>query len=136
MTKKEILALIDREIAGQGTNVDGGGALAQVLKGIINNIPESPILEIGYVPDEGYQEQTKAQVAEILGITEQDVDDLFNGKYCAAYLKGEPTMFFSIMGSVDQIFFVNTSREDAGTVGWFFGIQLRSVDNNYDIIYI
>lgn len=40
MTKDEILALIDSAIAGQGTNVDGGGQLATILKGIVNAIPE------------------------------------------------------------------------------------------------
>lgn len=40
MTKEEIKALINAKIAGQGTNVDGGGALATVLNEIIDAIPE------------------------------------------------------------------------------------------------
>ena len=34
MTKEQILALIDAKIAGQGTNVDAGGALAEILSAI------------------------------------------------------------------------------------------------------
>ena len=40
MTKEEIKTLINTKIAGQGTNVDGGGALATVLNEIIDAIPE------------------------------------------------------------------------------------------------
>lgn len=40
MTKEEIKTLIDTKIAGQGTNVDGGGALATILNGIVDAMPE------------------------------------------------------------------------------------------------
>ena len=44
MTKEEILAMISEKIAGQGTNVDGGGALNDILKGIVGLIPEKDSL--------------------------------------------------------------------------------------------
>lgn len=34
--------MISEKIAGQGTNVDGGGALNDILKGIVGLIPEPP----------------------------------------------------------------------------------------------
>lgn len=34
MTKEQIFALIDAKIAGQGTNVDAGGALVEILSAI------------------------------------------------------------------------------------------------------
>lgn len=40
MTKEEIKALIDGKIAGQGTNIDGGGALATILNSIVDALPE------------------------------------------------------------------------------------------------
>lgn len=40
MTKQEIKDLIAAKIAGQGSQVDSGGALDKVLNGIIDNIPE------------------------------------------------------------------------------------------------
>ena len=41
MTKDEIKALISAKVAGQGDQVDAGGALADILNGIIDAIPES-----------------------------------------------------------------------------------------------
>lgn len=40
MTKEEIKALIATAIAGQGTNVDGGGQLPNILNAIVDAIPE------------------------------------------------------------------------------------------------
>lgn len=39
MTKQEIKALIEKGIAGQGTNVDGGGYLSKILDAIVDAIP-------------------------------------------------------------------------------------------------
>lgn len=45
MTKQEIKEAIAKGIAGQGTNVDGGGYLPKILDAIVDAIPEgaSPI---------------------------------------------------------------------------------------------
>lgn len=40
MTKEEIKAAIAEGIAGQGTNVDGGGYLPKILNAIVDAIPE------------------------------------------------------------------------------------------------
>lgn len=47
MNKQEILAAIEKGIAGQGTNVDGGGYLPKILSAIVELIPDAPdVLEI------------------------------------------------------------------------------------------
>lgn len=40
MQKQEIAAIIAAKIAGQGTNVDAGSALPEILNGILDLIPE------------------------------------------------------------------------------------------------
>ena len=42
MTKEEIKAAIAKGIAGQGTNVDGGGYLPKILDAIVDAIPDAP----------------------------------------------------------------------------------------------
>lgn len=65
MTKDEIRALISAKVAGQGDQVDAGGALAQILDGIVDAIPEPvsvpdwvagvPVIEgIGQISEEDY----------------------------------------------------------------------------------
>ena len=45
MTKEEIKAAIAKGIAGQGTNVDGGGYLPKILDAIVDAIPStSPLV--------------------------------------------------------------------------------------------
>lgn len=61
MEKTEILALIDKAIKGQGTNVDAGGALATILEAIVEAIP-SYVVEIkdaeinSFISEERYEE--------------------------------------------------------------------------------
>lgn len=57
----------------------GGGVLATVLEGILDNIEPTPI-EIE-IPFEIFLGQTKAAAAERLEITESQLDDLMGGKY-------------------------------------------------------
>lgn len=51
MTKQEIKSLISAKIAGQGNQVDSGGALDEILNAIVDTIPEgggsgAPVLKI------------------------------------------------------------------------------------------
>jgi len=70
MTKDEIKALISAKVAGQGDQVDAGGALAQILNGIIDAIPEPvsvpdwvahvPVLEsVGQITSDEYNKITE-----------------------------------------------------------------------------
>lgn len=43
MTKEEILSLVNEKIAGQGTAVDAGGALAPILSAIVDLLPSETI---------------------------------------------------------------------------------------------
>lgn len=46
MTKEEIKAAIAEGIAGQGTNVDGGGYLPKILDAIVDAIPSTSSLAV------------------------------------------------------------------------------------------
>lgn len=75
MTKQEIKDAIVKGIAGQGTNVDGGGYLPKILDAIVDLIPEggavAPKSTITVNVDfPGTQEDLSAeQMAALLGIT-------------------------------------------------------------------
>lgn len=66
MTKEEIKTAIAKGIAGQGTNVDGGGYLPKILEAIVDAIPStSPLVVYEFDgPFEDYKD-------------EYDVDDSF-----------------------------------------------------------
>lgn len=83
MTKEEIQALIDAKIAGQGSAVDIGGALPAILSGLVELIPESPILVF---EKNFFDNLEKADAAREMGITEEQLDGLMNGKYVAGRL--------------------------------------------------
>lgn len=78
MTKEEIKAIVAVKIAGQGTNVDGGGALSGVLNAIIDTIPES-----GVMPEPKYDLNGVAHdigeegFAKFLGISIDKLPDFF-----------------------------------------------------------
>lgn len=59
MTKQEIKDAIQKGIAGQGTNVDGGGYLPKILDAIVDLIPEGggnePLIVKGSVADDEFQ---------------------------------------------------------------------------------
>lgn len=81
MTKEEIKALIATAIAGQGTNVDGGGQLPNILNAIVDAIPEAGMPKPKYFLTREIvdgQEHTYQEVASVLGITEDEVEKIFN----------------------------------------------------------
>ncbi len=57
MDKQQLIALINAKIAGQGTNVDAGGALAEILLALAG--ASAPI-----------------EVADITGLTDEQLDSL------------------------------------------------------------
>lgn len=78
MNAQEIRSLIEQKIAGQGTNVDAGGALPTILEGILGIVEESKPVEI--LLGESFEAETKAAAAEKLQISESQLDDLIEGK--------------------------------------------------------
>lgn len=74
MTKDEIKALISAKVAGQGNQVDAGGALPDLLNGILDLIPEvaepliiTGIWNDGFLPNAGQPSWNDAYNAFIAG---------------------------------------------------------------------
>lgn len=74
MTKQEIKELVSKKIAGQVSQVDIGGALAEILNGIID-IAGAKKVEVPMLIT--FEDLTKAQAAAELQISESDLDSLF-----------------------------------------------------------
>ena len=87
MEKSELQALIAAKIEGQGTNVDAGSVLPQILNGIIELVktPYEILQELTCVSSAGGFTSatglTKAQAATALGVSESDLDKLFGGSF-------------------------------------------------------
>lgn len=77
MTKEEILALINAKIAGQGTNIDAGSALPEILSGILGLIPDGALTTSPQELTEGQQEQVLENLAltDVLRFSEQSLTD-------------------------------------------------------------
>ena len=88
MTKEQILALIDAKIAGQGTNIDAGSALPEILSGILDLIPEPPsgptykVIRFAASFDAAMGVyDTKQEMIEALGFeSESDFDAVMSGQ--------------------------------------------------------
>ena len=65
MTKDEIKTLIDTKIAGQGTNVDGGGALATILNAILEQSEPLRVKDTLLETNEGISEAVFLELAGI-----------------------------------------------------------------------
>lgn len=89
MTKEEAKALVAQKVAGQDTNVDAGSVLPAILNFILDLLPggggESGLKVIVSTADwaqisrEGVTTSTKAEAAQIAGISEDELDFLLNG---------------------------------------------------------
>lgn len=77
MTKEEIKALIATAIAGQGTNVDGGGQLPNILNAIVDAIPEAGFPEPKYDVENAPDEIEDTGFAEFLGISVDELPEFF-----------------------------------------------------------
>ena len=85
MTKEEIKALIAEKIAGQGNQVDSGGALADILNGIIDSIPQVlPPTTLDFtLPESTLGNVSAEEMAQGLGITVGELKGLMLGQYVA-----------------------------------------------------
>lgn len=84
MTKEEIKALISAKIAGQGNQVDSGGALDEILNAIVDAIPSgggsgAPVLKMT-IDDVGKQYDNIAFMGLAPSITERTVNFAVEGK--------------------------------------------------------
>ena len=103
MTKQEIKELVSKKIAGQGSQVDIGGALAEILNGIIDMAGAKKV-EVPMLTT--FEDETKAQAAADLHISESDLDSLFEAD-------------------------VITSTGPSGTISLCLTSNINSVDNKY-----
>lgn len=82
MTKREIKEAIAKGIAGQGTNVDGGGYLPKILEAIVDAIPESgaiaPEPTITVRADANFDGVDESEAATNLNITLDELKALPN----------------------------------------------------------
>lgn len=107
MDAQEIKDLIASKIAGQGNQVDPGGKLAEILNALVDMASQGGGGDyILTLPNE-YSFDTSTtfgdtfeQIAEELGVTVEQVQNLFTGKYFAV------NVTFSIQGGLTASCFV------------------------------
>lgn len=81
MTLQEIKELVSKKIAGQGSQVDIGGALAEILNGIVDAISDTGTLLIKTLYGEFGQGVPIADFASAMEITVEQARDFFYGRY-------------------------------------------------------
>ena len=85
MTTNEIKTLIQNTIAGQGSQVDIGGKLAEILGAIVDAMPASndlaKVLTIPNYTGVTIRANSKEQFCELAGISVEQYDGLFAGEY-------------------------------------------------------
>ena len=130
MEKDEIKALINREVTKQGRNIMGGG-LSSILNAILDAIPEggstgggSLVLacDLGDNYTVSLESGSKADVASMFGITENDVDRLLNGEFAFLNVtsrKGGQTRVFGAPAT--EIYVGNTVSFRAEDVSFYLG---------------
>lgn len=80
MTKQEIKEAIAKGIAGQGTNVDGGGYLPKILEAIVDAIPEGAVAPEPtiIIADSDFVSVDESEAAMTLNITLDELRALPN----------------------------------------------------------
>lgn len=137
MTKQEIKEAIAKGIAGQGTNVDGGGYLPKILEAIVDAIPEGgaspiapePTIVINWV---SFEDVDETNAADQLGITVDELRALPNQsvvKTIEGYVLTRTLYNSSANGDFDVIF---GGQELNNTLGRC--VYLQRKDGEYTII--
>lgn len=90
MNKQEITALINAKIAGQGNQIDIGGALAEILLDIANSAKPVQVSNIEAIPGETLDALSVGdKVAKVTGSEEHlyvvSYKDAENGGLCLTY---------------------------------------------------
>lgn len=132
MTKQEIKEAIAKGIAGQGTNVDGGGYLPKILEAIVDAIPEGaspvapePTITLQLVSASNVDISTAAQM---LGILEEEVNQIPDQLVLKVESYVVTRLYKSVgEGSWEVCFGVT------GETGFSFGagFEMRLSDGNY-----
>ena len=133
MTLAEIKELISKKIAGQGSQVDIGGALAEVLTGIAEAVEAATPKELEIASVSSFSNYTKAQAAEALGITEAEVDALYSGEYSTVVYSPE-TLISSYYISI-KVLGSSSASIQYGEMGgeYYCGLLFKLADGSYSL---
>ena len=92
MTIEELKRILAKKVNGQGSAVDVGGGVAVILAELIEKVTPSNVIEGMTLSISAEVASasglTKEACAEALGITEDELDALFNGEYLRAEMGG------------------------------------------------
>ena len=131
MTTQEIKDLIASKIAGQGSAVDAGSALPEILNGIVDAIAAIPEVQTVYLQTKRSFDQLVAQgkmsvtsMASYMGVTSDKLRDLLDGKI---------PLFVSGSGYYNVIS-ENTSNNDKRYIGFVGLIGLGAANPVVDPI--
>ena len=119
-TINEIKNLIKTKIEGQGSQVDIGNGLPQILNGIVDALEAIPevtpsYIDLAYVDDTPLSNLSKSEMCEALEITDKQFDDLLAGKYSTARW-AERTFGINIVAEDTVAFIVGELTEQSVTV--------------------
>lgn len=135
MNKEQIKDLIASKIAGQGSAVDAGSALPDILNAIIDSIPEEKKPLRVLIEDGVAIEGTLQEVADLMEITEENARLLFNGEIPQiqipdiGYIIPQQGKHSSI-GNVDAVYYF-LRTDDAS----FFLFIFTHFDENYSVTF-
>lgn len=102
MTKQEIIDKINTGIRGQGSMVDIGGVLADVLEGILENAAK-PEPKITIRESQDFTGLDAEEAAERLGITVDELNEIPNQSVIATAGSGVRYEFTRVMKMVDSV---------------------------------
>ena len=125
MTKEQIKALIAEKIAGQGNQVDSGGALAEILTSLADAMVDIPV-----VP---YKEKTEITESEFQKFQSSTLIKNYLGTYYTLCSDAElVTDILTILDYADGMVFVNAlAYDNAGAVSSYDAIVVTSDDGKY-----
>lgn len=101
MTIQEIKELVSKKIAGQGSQVDIGGALAEILNGIVDLLPGPTLI---HITGDYFANKSKSEAITLLGITPEQFDNLFKGEYFRATIDAYYMKTFVVLVDRDDSF--------------------------------
>lgn len=117
MTKDEIIALIDAKIAGQGTNIDAGSALPEILNGILDLASGDVVRITGTLPVTAIGVEAAANA---LGITAAEFQRILAGEV--------PTIIYNdVLMKLSWVYAYDTEFPTVGYGG--------SVDTGYEVVF-
>lgn len=135
MTLQEIKELVSKKIAGQGSQVDIGGALAEILNGIVDAISDTGTLLIKTPYGEFDQGVPIADFASAMEITVEQARDFFYGKYLFLAAKDGYKFTRGSYYQTDSLHQVFYGATDGTLGGYFIAASLRETGGEEAVTY-